>query len=95
MHLAATLNKHSPELITRGQFKLVMTDIFKVRDPKLLENVFMLADLEGEGALDVRELCAIMLIHMRGELEFKLALFFEIMKCRTVAELFDGGFILK
>ena len=71
-----------------------MTDIFKVRDPKLLDNVFMLADLDGKNALDIRELSAIMLIQMRGELEFKLTLFFEIMKCRTVVELFNGGFIL-
>jgi len=72
-----------------------MTDLFKVRDNKLLDNVFMLADVDGQGALDIRELCAVLVIHMRGEIEFKLALFFEIMKSRTVVELADGGFILK
>ena len=61
-----------------------MTDVFKIRDPKLLENIFMITDVEGDGALDIRELCAVMILHLRGTIEFKLALFFEIMKNRTV-----------
>lgn len=72
-----------------------MTDVFKVRDQKLLENVFMIADLDGMGALDIREICAGMIFHMRGSIDHKLALFFEIMKNRTVIDLMDGGYILK
>ena len=72
-----------------------MSDAFKVRDNLLLDNVFMIADLDGEGALDIRELCGVILLHMRGEIELKLALFFEIMKNRTIIELHDGGFIHK
>ena len=82
--MAQANNKHSPELITRGQFKLLMTDVFKIRDSKLLDNIYMITDVEGDGALDIRELCAVMLLQMRGSVEFKLALFFEIMKNRTV-----------
>lgn len=55
----------------------------------------MIADVDGEGALDIRELCGALLIHMKGDIEVKLALFFEIMKNRTIVELHDGGFIHK
>ena len=72
-----------------------MSDAFKVRDNQLLENIFMIADVDGEGALDIRELCGALLIHMKGEIEVKLALFFEIMKNRSIVELHDGGFIHK
>jgi len=89
------MGKHSPELVSKGQFKLLMTDVFKVRDPKLLDNIFLIADVDGEGALDIREICASMLMHMRGTIELKLALFFEIMKNRTNPILSEGGFVLK
>ena len=72
-----------------------MTDVFKIRDSRLLENVYMISDVTGEGALDIRELCSTMLFYMRGSLDFKLALFFEIMKNRVVQELYDGGFVMK
>jgi hypothetical protein len=39
-----------------------MTDVFKVRDAKLLDNIYMITDVEGDGALDIRELCAVMLL---------------------------------
>lgn len=93
--MAHSLNKNSPELVNKSQFKLLMNDVFKIRDSKLLDNVFMIADVDGEGALDIREICSTMLFHMRGTIEIKLALFFEIMKNQTVYELHDGGFILK
>lgn len=95
LQVAAAYNKHSPELITRGQFKLMMTDVFKIRDAKLLDNIYMISDVQGTGALDIREILATMLFHMKGNIEHKMALFFEIMKNRTVEELYDGGFILK
>lgn len=93
--VADALGKASPELVTKGQFKLLMVDEFKIRDEKLLDNVFLIADVDGEGALDIREICANILFHMRGPIELKLALFFEIMKNRKVPELEEGGFILK
>lgn len=86
---------HSPELVTRSQFKLLMTDKFKVRDPKLLDNIFMLADVEARGALDIREICAVLLFHLRGSVEIKLSLFFRMMRNRTILELHEGGFINK
>lgn len=73
----------------------MMTDIFKVRDAKLLDNVYMIADVHGAGALDIREIAAAMLFHFSGPIEHKFALFFEIMKNRTVDQLNDGGFMLK
>ena len=36
-----------------------------------------------------------MIFHFSGPIEHKFALFFEIMKNRTVEELYDGGFMLK
>lgn len=32
LQVAQVMNKPSPELITKGQFKLIMSDAFKVRD---------------------------------------------------------------
>ena len=72
-----------------------MTDVFKVRDNRLLDNVFLIADIDGTGALDIREICASMIMHMRGTIEHRLALLFEILKNRSVPELSEGGFILK
>ena len=72
-----------------------MTDIFKIRDSKLLDNVYMIADVQGVGALDIREIAAAMIFHFSGPIEHKFALFFEIMKNRNVEELYDGGFMLK
>lgn len=72
-----------------------MTDKFKVRDPKLLDNIFMLADVEARGALDIREICAVLLFHLRGSVEIKLSLFFRMMRNRTILELHEGGFINK
>ena len=73
----------------------MMSDSFKIRDTKLVENVFMIADIDGQGALDIRELCASILLHLNTKTEYKLAMFFEIMKNKTVVELHEGGFILK
>lgn len=95
IRIAHSFGKQSPELVTKGQFKLVMTDVFKVRDSRLLDNVFLIADIDGAGALDIREICASMIMHMRGAIEHKLALLFEVMKNRSVPELSEGGFILK
>ena len=95
LQVALAYNKQSPELVTKGQFKLMMTDIFKIRDSKLLDNVYMIADVQGVGALDIREIAAAMIFHFSGPIEHKFALFFEIMKNRTVEELYDGGFMLK
>jgi Ca2+-binding EF-hand superfamily protein len=95
MRIAHSYGKQSPELITKGQFKLVMTDVFKVRDNRLLDNIYLIADIDGSGALDIRELCAGLIMHMRGAIEHKLALLFEVMKNRTVPELSEGGFIIK
>ena len=72
-----------------------MSDAFKIRDAKLLDNVYMIADVDGDGALDIREILAAILFHLRGTIEFKLALFCEIMKNRTVQELYDGSYMLK
>lgn len=95
MKIAQANNKHSPEHVTAPQFKLIMTDVFKINDSKLLDNVWLISDVTGEGALDIRELCSTMLLHMRGTIDFKLALFFELMKNRVTQELFDGGYIMK
>jgi hypothetical protein len=46
-----------------------MSEKFKVRDPKLSENIFMLADIENQGALDIRELCGVLIFHLKGDLD--------------------------
>jgi hypothetical protein len=53
-----------------------MADNFKVKDSKLLDNIFMLADVTNNGALDIREICSTMIFNMRGSMDHKLSLFF-------------------
>ena len=55
----------------------------------------MLTDTEEQGAVDIRELCSTMVIHMKMSIDQKIAAFFEIMNNQTIQELHDGGFILK
>ena len=69
---------HSPELVTKEQFKLIMLDVFKVKDAQLVNNVFVIADVNGTGALDIRELIGNVVFWLRGTLGYKFALFFEV-----------------
>lgn len=55
-----------------------MYDVFKVRDAQLVNNVFIIADTNGNGALDIRELVGNMIFWLRGSLGYKFALFFEV-----------------
>ena len=41
---AIAYQAHSPELITRDQFKLIMVQTFRVQDVKLTNSLFMVAD---------------------------------------------------
>jgi Ca2+-binding EF-hand superfamily protein len=75
---AIAFSAHSPELITKEQFKLVMFELFKVKDASLLQNIFIVSDPSGEGALDIRELLGNLIFWLRGSLGYKFALFFEI-----------------
>jgi len=69
---------HSPELVTKEQFKLIMLDVFKVKDAQLVNNIFVIADVNGTGALDIRELIGNIVFWLRGTLGYKFALFFEV-----------------
>jgi Ca2+-binding EF-hand superfamily protein len=75
---AMAFNAHSPELITKEQFKLILFDVFKINDPQLINNIFLLADSRGNGALDIRELIGNMIFWLRGSIGYKFALFFEV-----------------
>jgi hypothetical protein len=69
---------HSPDLITKEQFKLIMLDVFKVKDAQLVNNLFLISDTNGSGALDVRELIGNIVFWLRGNLGLKFACF---LKC--------------
>lgn len=69
---------HSPELVTKEQFKLIMLNVFKVKDAQLVNNIFVIADNNGNGALDIRELIGNIVFWMKGSLAYKFALFFEV-----------------
>ena len=75
---AVAFSAHSPELVTKEQFKLIMLDVFKVKDAHLVNNVFVIADTNGNGALDIRELIGNIIFWLRGTLGYKFALFFEV-----------------
>ena len=55
-----------------------MFNEFKVRDAQLVNNIFVIADTNGHGALDIRELLGNMIFWLRGTIGYKFALFFEI-----------------
>ena len=55
-----------------------MFNLFKVQDSALLQNIFIVSDPNGEGALDIRELLGNLIFWLRGPLGLKFALFFEI-----------------
>ncbi len=78
LKIAVAYAAHSPELVTKEQFKLIMLDVFKVRDANLVNNIFVIADSNGNGALDIRELIGNMVFWLRGTLGYKFALFFEV-----------------
>jgi hypothetical protein len=75
---AAAFAAHSPDVITKEQFKLVMLDVFKIKDSQLLNNLFLISDVNGSGALDIREIIGNIIFWLRGSLGLKFALFFEV-----------------
>jgi hypothetical protein len=73
-----------------------MSDWFKVKDTTLLECIFKACNPNNESSgLDIREICATIIFHMRGSLDDKFILFFKIMKNRNIKELSNNEFVLK
>ena len=64
-----------------------MLDVFKVKDAHLVNNIFVIADTDGNGALDIRELIGNIVFWLRGSLAYKFALFFEVF-CSVNGGLF-------
>ena len=91
---AAAYQSHSPELISRDQFKLILMQQFRVNDVKLSNSLFMVADEKRKGALDVRELFGNILFWLKGEHDLKWALFFDIFNQNVTdadAQVAGGG----
>lgn len=78
MRTAAAFAAHSPDTVTKEQFKLIMLDVFKVKDAQLLNNLFIISDVKGTGSLDIREIIGNILFWVRGSLGLKFAFFFEV-----------------
>ena len=55
-----------------------MIDVFKTKDPNLLQQIFLLADSNKDGALDIREIIGNLVFWLRGSMGYKFALFFEV-----------------
>lgn len=55
-----------------------MLDVFKVKDAQLLNNLFVISDVNGNGALDIREIIGNLIFWLRGSLGLKFAFFFEV-----------------
>lgn len=60
-----------------------MLDVFKVKDAQLVNNLFLISDTNGTGALDIRELIGNIVFWLRGNLGLKFALFFEVFSSAT------------
>jgi len=72
-------------MINKSQLKLIMKDKFKIIDNPLVESVFMVADQDNEGAVDVRVLCTVIAIHLPyGTIDSRLSLVFEILRNRSI-----------
>jgi hypothetical protein len=78
LRTAAAFSAHSPELVTSEQFKLILYDAFKVKDASLVQNLFVIADSNGDGALDIREIIGNLVFWLKGSLGYKFSLFFEV-----------------
>jgi hypothetical protein len=55
-----------------------MVNNFKVQDPPLVDQIFSIADVNHNGSIDIRELLGNLLFWLRGDLDVKFELFFEI-----------------
>ena len=55
-----------------------MVQTFRVQDVKLTNSLFMVADEQRKGALDVRALLANIVFWLKGDHDLKWALFFDI-----------------
>ena len=75
---AEAFQAHSPHLLNEQQFKYVMSSKLKVKDLHLLTKLFEMADTDKNNALDIREIVSAILFHLRGTLQHKFALFFDI-----------------
>ena len=82
MKTAKAFQAHSPELVTREQFKLVMSQKFRVQDVQLSGQIFSVCATRIENslpvALDIREIIGNMIFWLRGDTESKWRLFFTV-----------------
>ena len=56
-----------------------MSDQFKVKDTVLLDAIFYISDIEGKGIIDIRSICANILLHMNCDVVIKMQLLFVIL----------------
>ena len=56
-----------------------MSEQFKVKDTVLLDAIFYIFDIEGKGTIDIRSICANILLHMNCDVIIKMHLLFEIL----------------
>ena len=55
-----------------------MYDVFKVKEHKLLEEIFDMIDIQKNGFVEVHEIISGIVFLLRAPLEHKFALFFEV-----------------
>ena len=69
--------KHA-NVMNQNQFKLIMFDVFKVQDHKLLDEIFQMIDTNNNGFAEIYEIISNIVFMLRAPLEHKFALFFEV-----------------
>ena len=55
-----------------------MFDVFKVKEHKLLDEIFQMIDIDQNGYAEIHEIIAGIVFLLRAPLEHKFALFFEV-----------------
>ena len=81
---AKAFQAHSPDLVTKEQFKLVLSQKFRVTDVQLSGQVFSICTTRTTSnnslpvALDIREVIGNMIFWLRGDTESKWRLFFTV-----------------
>ena len=63
----------------------MMVQKFRVSDVKLTNSIFMVADEQQKGAIDVRVLLANMIFWLKGDADLKWAMFFDIFSHTDVS----------
>ncbi len=58
-----------------------MSDVFKIKDPVLLQDIFLLVDKNKNLFVEMSEFIGEIVFYLKEKFELKFALFFEVCMC--------------